>query len=76
MNGFWFWVLMALIFCAAATWPTWPFTRDRWLYRRGGAWRYVPTGVIIAVIAMLLLLVWLGVIRLTWPWAVAPVAIE
>ena len=71
---FWFWVL--LLFLVIATWPTWPYTRERWPYTRGGGYRYGPSAAAAFVALLILLFFWLGLIAIAWPWAAAPVAVE
>lgn len=35
MEVFWFWFLAFLLIILVFSWPTWPYTHDRWVYRRG-----------------------------------------
>jgi len=73
MEAFWFWLLMVLLFVAVFSWPSWPYTRDRWVYRNGGSRRYAPAGAAVGGIFVILLLFWFGLIVIAWPWAaVAP----
>ena len=71
METAWFWLLILLLFLAIFAWPTWPYTQDRWVYRRRGGWRYAPSGAAAAAFLLVLLLFWLGLIVITLPWAVA-----
>jgi hypothetical protein len=69
---FWFWVLLIIVVIAA--WPSWGYTRDRWPYRSGGYSRYYPSAGAGLLAALILLLFWLGIIAIAWPWmATAPV---
>ena len=76
MEVFWFWLLIILLFFALFAWPTWPYTQDRWVYRRGGGWRYAPSGAAAATAVLILLLFWLGLLVIAWPWAAAPVVVD
>lgn len=69
MEGFWFWMLVLLLVLAFFAWPSWPYTRDRRVYRRGGGWAYGISAA--AVVAALLLagLFWLGLIVIWMPFA-------
>ena len=71
METAWFWLLILLLFLAIFAWPTWPYTQDRWVYRRRGGWRYAPSGAAAVAFLLVLLLFWLGLIVITLPWAVA-----
>ena len=76
MDVFWFWLFLILLLFAVLGWPSWPHTRERWVYRRGGGWRYAPSGVAALLVVLLLILLWLGLIAIAiaWPWYAAPVA--
>jgi ribose/xylose/arabinose/galactoside ABC-type transport system permease subunit len=66
--AFWFWILVLLLIFMIFAWPTWPYTRGRWVYRRGGRWRYAPSAGAGAGLVLILLCVWLGVIAISYPW--------
>lgn len=68
MEAFWFWFLVILLLFAVFAWPTWPYTRERWLYRRGGRWRYAVSGASAATAFLVLLLFWFGFLVIAWPW--------
>jgi hypothetical protein len=73
MDVFWFWFLIILLFIAIFAWPSWPYTRNRGVYRRTGVWPYAPAGAALAAVLLILLFFWLGMIIIAWPWyAVAP----
>ena len=72
MEVFWFWFLIILLLVMVAAWPTWPYTRDVWVYRRPGAWRYVPSGAAGAIAILILLFFWLGLLAIAWPWYAVP----
>ena len=63
MEFFWFFLLIFLVLVTLAAWPTWPYARTR-------GWGYYPSGAALAVFILLLLLIWLGLIAVWWPWAV------
>jgi hypothetical protein len=69
---FWFWFFIFLLLVTVFAWPTWPYTRERWVYRRGGGWRYAPSGVAAALALLLLVFFWLGLLAIAWPWYAAP----
>lgn len=64
----WFWLLVLLIVLALLAWPTWPYTRERGFYARGGSWPYVPSAFAIMLAVLLLILFWFGFIIIWWPW--------
>lgn len=68
MDVFWFWFLIILLFIAIFAWPTWPYTRERDLYRPENRWRYGPSGAAAGLAILILLLFWLGLIAIWWPW--------
>lgn len=68
MEAFWFWLILVLLLIMVFAWPTWPYTRDRGVYRRGGAWRYGLSGAAGGGVALLLLLFWFGIIFIAVPW--------
>jgi hypothetical protein len=72
MDVFWFWALLLLLLVAVFAWPSWPYTRDRGLYRDPGR-RYAPSGVALVIALLLLLFVWFGLLTIWWPWAAYPV---
>lgn len=72
MDVLWFWLLMILLLFAVLAWPTWPYTHERWVYRRGGGWRYAPAGTAALLVVLILFLFWLGIIAIAWPWYAAP----
>lgn len=67
MEVFWFWLVVLLLVLAIFAWPTWPYTRNRWVYRRPGAWRYAPAGAAVAVLLLLLIFFWFGLLVIAWP---------
>lgn len=69
MDVFWFWLVMLLLLITVFAWPTWPYTRDRWVYRRSGGWRYAPSGAALAIFLFIMLLFWFGAIVIALPWA-------
>ncbi len=71
MEVFWFWLLVILLFTAVFAWPTWPYTRDRGLYRHE-RWRYAPSGAAAGAAILIVLLFWLGLLVIVLPWAAAP----
>lgn len=74
MEAFWFWFLILLLIIIIFAWPTWPYTRERWVYGRRGGWRYAPSGVAAILAIFILLLFWLGLLAIWWPWYTYPVA--
>lgn len=76
MGVFWFWLLMILLLFSILAWPTWPYTHERRVYRRGGGWRYAPSGTAAGAALLILLFFWLGLLVIAWPWAAAPVAVQ
>jgi len=68
MGVLWFWFLILLFFIAVLALPTWPYTRNRGIYRRTGMWPYAPAGAALGLAILVLLFVWLGVIVIAWPW--------
>ncbi|MFP3942699.1 MAG: hypothetical protein ACLFWF_02330 [Alphaproteobacteria bacterium] len=62
MAVFWFWFVVFLLVLFILAWPAWPYTRGRWVYRRPGAWPYVPSGAAFTLALLVLLLFWLGLI--------------
>lgn len=71
MEAFWFWLLTVLLLFLVLAWPTWPYTHERWVYRRGGGWRYAPSAAAGALALLILLFFWLGLIAIALPWAIA-----
>lgn len=69
MNFFWFWLIVLLLFFMVFAWPTWPYTHERWVYRRGGSWRYAPSAAAFVGALLILLFFWLGMIIIALPWA-------
>lgn len=74
MEVFLFWLLLLLLIIMVFAWPTWPYTGDRWVYRRGGGWRYAPSGAAAVLAILILLLFWLGFLAIWWPWYTYPAA--
>ncbi|SDY86949.1 DUF3309 family protein [Citreimonas salinaria] len=72
MDVFLFWLVVVLLLITVFAWPTWPYTYERGVYRRGGRWRYAPSGASAAAVLVILLLFWLGLVVITLPWATAP----
>ncbi len=68
MESFWFWFLILLLIVTIFAWPTWPYTRERWPYQRGGGWTYAPSGLAFALALILVILFWLGFVAIWWPW--------
>ena len=62
-----FWLLVIFLIVAILAWPTWPYTRDRWPYRRGGLYRYAASGAAAAFAFLLLILSLLGMIAIALP---------
>lgn len=73
MGAVLFWIFVVLLVFSVAAWPAWPYTRDRWVYARPGGWRYAPSATFAALAFLMLLLFWLGVLAIAWPWAAVPV---
>lgn len=73
MEVFWFWLFLVLLLLMILGWPTWPYTRDRGIYRRGGGWRYALSGAAAVLAFFILLLFWLGLLAIWWPWYTYPV---
>ena len=76
MDGLFFWLLLILIVVALFAWSSWGYTRQRWPYRYGGGYRYYPSGAAGLAVILILLLFWLGIIAIAWPWAATPVAVQ
>ena len=57
-------------------WPTWPYTYERWPYHRGGGYRYAASGTAAGLALLILVLFWLGLLAIAWPWAAAPVVVN
>ena len=74
MDVFWFWFLMLMLVIVIFAWPSWPYTHDRWVYRRESRWRYGPSGVAAALAVLLFLLFWFGLLAIWWPWYAPPPA--
>lgn len=72
MDLFLFWLVVVLLLISVFSWPTWPYTDERWVYRRGGGWRYAPSGASAGAAVLILLLFWLGLLAITLPWATVP----
>lgn len=72
MEAYWFWVIMLLVLLAILAWPIWPYTRDRWPYRYGNWHGYLPAFTAIALIFLIFLLFWFGMIVIWWPWVAYP----
>lgn len=72
MDLLWFLIIVFLFLFLIAAWPSWPYTRERWPYSRGGNWRYAPSGGAALFIVLVFVLFWLGLISVIWwPWAFA-----
>ncbi|MFP4239385.1 hypothetical protein [Rhodosalinus sp.] len=74
MDVFWFWFLILMLVVLVFAWPSWPYTYERWPYRYGGGYRYAAPLVAAGLALLVLLLFWLGMLAIAWPWAAAPVA--
>lgn len=61
MWGFWILVILLLVLIAAL--PTYPYSRE---------WGYGPSGILVALVILWLVVIWLGAVAFWWPWA--PVA--
>lgn len=68
MEFVWFWIALFLIVFAVFAWPTWPYTRERWPYRYGRGWSYVPALSAIAVFLLVFFLAWIGALAVAYPW--------
>lgn len=55
----WFWILLLLLLLVLALLPTWPYSRE---------WGYVPSATAFALVVLLLILLWLGIIAMSLPW--------
>ncbi len=64
--GFWFFVFLILI--AVLALPAWPYTRDRRFYRNDNHWRYAPSVAAALLAVLIVLLFWLGLLAVWWPW--------
>lgn len=73
MEFFWFWFLVILFAMMIAAWPAWPYTRERWVYRRGDGWRYAPSAAAAGIALLVLALFWLGIIAIALPWSAVAV---
>jgi hypothetical protein len=60
-----FWILVLLIILVLAALPSWPYSRG---------WGVGPVGILLVLLIIWLVLVYLGTVTLTFPWAtsVAP----
>lgn len=67
MDVLWFWAIILLLLIVVFAWPSWPYTRERGLYRTE-AYRYYPSGIAAALAILLLLLIWLGIVAVARPW--------
>lgn len=78
MADFFFWFFILLFVVTILAWPTWPYTQERWPYRRGGEYRYAASATAAALAVLILVLFWLGLLTIAWPWAptVAPVVVD
>lgn len=72
MDAIWFRFFILLLLITLFAWPTWPCTRERWVYRRPGRWRYAPSGTAAALALLILPMFRFGIIAIAWPWCVAP----
>lgn len=58
-----FWMLVLLLILVFATLPRYQYTR---------AWGYYPSGIIALVLLAMLVLMWFGIIAISWPWRAPP----
>lgn len=68
IDVFGFWFLIFLILIAVFAWPTWPYTRDRRFYRNDNNWRYAPSAAAALLAVLIVVLFWLGLLAIWWPW--------
>ena len=73
MDVFLFLVFVALLVFSVAAWPAWPYTRERWVYRSPGRWRYAPSVTLAGLALVIFVLFWLGLVAIAWPWVSVPV---
>ena len=76
MADFFFWFFILLLVVTIFAWPTWPYTYERWPYRRGGGSRYATSATAASLAVLILVLFWLGILAIAWPWAAAPTVID
>lgn len=61
MEFFWFIVFVLLLVMLIGAWPAWPYAETR-------DWGYTPSAIAALLLVVFLLLVWLGMIAVWWPW--------
>lgn len=69
MEYVWFWIVLFLLLVAVLALPTWPYTRERGVYARGGMWPYGPSALVAGLLILLGVIFWLGLISAWWPWS-------
>ncbi|SFO82352.1 DUF3309 family protein [Tranquillimonas alkanivorans] len=74
MDVFLFWLIVLLLLFAVLALPAWPYTRDRGIYRQPGNRRYAPSLVAAAIVLLMLVLFWLGLLAIWVPWAAVETA--
>jgi hypothetical protein len=57
---FGFWVIAILVLLLILLIPAWPYS---------ARWGYTPAGLALALIVVWGVLIWMGWIAVTWPWA-------
>lgn len=72
MGVLWFWLIIICLVIAIFALPTWPYTRNRGVYRRPRRWRYAPSGLALIVGILILFLFWWGILAIWWPWGIYP----
>lgn len=61
MELIWFILLWAAVLMLVFAWPAWPYARVR-------GWGYGPSALAAAILVILLLLFWFGLIAFSLPW--------
>lgn len=60
-----FWLVIILVVALLSTLPSYQYSR---------AWGFYPSGIIALVLLMLIVLMWFGMIAISWPWSAPPPA--
>jgi hypothetical protein len=58
-----FWLLILMLICLFALVPWWPYSRG---------WGYWPGSGVAVIIVAWVVLMWIGIIAVSWPWAQTP----